>query len=516
MIKPNHIIYGLALVKFLVSFLLIHPMYELHRDEYLYLAESKHLAWGYLEAPPLLSVLGYFSHAAGNSIASVRFWGALFGAINLVIVGKTVLALGGKSYASLIACLGFLVGGYLRMNILFQPNFLEVFFWTLSLYLLIRLIQTDRHAYLYFLALSLTFAFYAKYSMVFLLSGMVLAFLLTPLRVWLTNRHLYAAILLFIILISPNLYWQVSHNFPVLTHMQLLKDLLLVHVSRSQFLTEQVLFNFASFFVWFSGLIFIVFYPDGRKYLAVIIVYLTAIAMLLFFNGKGYYSMGLYPVLFALGGFALERWTREKNLKNRLLRIAMPVLMLLLVMPILPALIPLATPERLEKNYTATGMDKTGILNWENNMRHAIPQDFADMLGWKELAEKTAAAYHRLPDSVKKETILFGDNYGMAGALNFYGQKLGLPEAYSDNASFLYWLPAKFPFRHVLLIDHQPREEDDQVFKHFESATILDSMTLDYAREKGVKIMLYQNGDDSLQLMAEKAIRQQKTMYRMQ
>ena len=60
MIRPNHIIYGLALVKFLVSFLLIHPIYELHRDEYLYLAESNHLAWGYLEAPPLLSVAGLF------------------------------------------------------------------------------------------------------------------------------------------------------------------------------------------------------------------------------------------------------------------------------------------------------------------------------------------------------------------------------------------------------------------------------------------------------------------------
>jgi hypothetical protein len=516
MIKPNHIIFGIAIIKFLVSFMLIHPMYELHRDEYLYLAESDHLAWGYLEAPPLLSLLGYLSKITGSSVGAVRFWGAFFGFLNLILVGKTVLALGGKSYACLIACLGFLVGGYLRMNILFQPNFLEVFFWTLSLYLLIRLIQTNSHVYLYFIALSLALAFYSKYSLIFLMSGIALAFVLTSLRSWFTNRHLYAALLIFFILILPNLYWQASHNFPVLTHMKLLNDLLLVHVSRTQFLTEQVLFNFSSFFVWLSGLLFIVSNPEGRKYFAVFIVYLTTIAMLLYFNGKGYYSMGLYPVLFALGGYALERHTIEKNVKNRLLRTAMPVLMILLLIPILPALLPLSTPEKLEKNYKATGMDKTGILNWENNVRHLIPQDFADMLGWKELAEKTAAVYHRLPDSVKKETLLFGDNYGQAGALNFYGKQLGLPKAYSDNASFLYWLPSEFPYRHVILIDYEPREKDDLVFRHFQSVTILDSMTTNYAREKGVKIMLYRNGDDSLQIIASQVIKQLKASYRMQ
>ena len=46
-------------------------------------------------------------------------------------------------YACLLTCLGFLLSGYLRMNILFQPNFLELFFWTLNSYLVVRLIQTD-------------------------------------------------------------------------------------------------------------------------------------------------------------------------------------------------------------------------------------------------------------------------------------------------------------------------------------------------------------------------------------
>ncbi len=516
MIKPNHIIIGIAIVKFLVSFVLIHPIYELHRDEYLYLAESDHLSWGYLEAPPLLSVLGYLSKLFGNSIGAVRFWGALFGAMNIILIGKMVESLGGKSFASLMACLAFLVGGYLRMNILFQPNFLEVFFWTLSLYFLIRLLQTNKPKYLYLLAIALAFAFYSKYSMIFLFTGIMMAFLLTSLRKWFVISHLYFAGLLFLVLAAPNIYWQIAHNFPVMTHMKLLNDLLLVHVSRKQFLIEQVLFNMSALFVWVSGLIFLFKDTTGKKYMAIVIIYFTTIAGLLYFNGKGYYSMGLYPTLFAFGGVALEKWTANNTSINRVFRVFMPAIMLLLLIPIFPALVPVDIPQKLEKNYRATGMDKTGILQWENNDIHAIPQDFADMLGWKEMAEKTAQAYKLLPEQVRKETIIFADNYGQAGALNFYRKGLGLPEIFSDNASFLYWLPTRFPYRHVLLLDFKPRDTADMVFKHFESYTVLDSLTREYAREKGLLIMLYRNGDDSLQSVASEAIRAQKAMYRMQ
>ena len=144
------------------------------------------------------------------------------------------------------------------------------------------------------------------------------------------------------------------------------------------------------------------------------------------------------------------------------------------------------------------------------------PQDFADMLGWKELAEKTARAYHQLPEVSKKKPSSLPTTTDRQVALNFYRKELGLPEIFSDNASFLYWLPNSFPYRHVLLIDFEPRDSADMVFKHFESHSILDSLTQDYAREKGLLIMLYRNGDDSLQSVAAEAIRAEKAIYRMQ
>ncbi|MCA6454225.1 MAG: glycosyl transferase, partial [Chitinophagaceae bacterium] len=109
--RPVYIIALFAGIKFLIPFLLIHPSFELHRDEFLYLADSDHMAWGYIEMPPLLAVLGWFSKLAGGSIYTVYFWGGLSGALTMVVIGKIVLRLKGNSTAVFFACLAFLCSG---------------------------------------------------------------------------------------------------------------------------------------------------------------------------------------------------------------------------------------------------------------------------------------------------------------------------------------------------------------------------------------------------------------------
>jgi 4-amino-4-deoxy-L-arabinose transferase-like glycosyltransferase len=516
-IKPWYIILFFAAVKILVPFAGIDAAYELHRDEYLYLAGSMHPGLGYLEAPPLLSWLGRISLWMGGSHASVRAWGAVFGALQVILLGKTVLALGGRAYACFLACLAFFFGAYLRMQILFQPNMLDIFSWSLACYLLIRLIQTSSVQYLYGMALALAFGWYGKYSVVFIAAPIALAFLADAgLRRWFLRRHLYMAAAVFLLLIAPNLYWQISHGFPVMTHMKLLNEQLLVHVSRGQFIREQLLFNLPGLAVWISGLVWLFTSSSARPYKPLLVVYFGILVFLMALNGKGYYSMGIYPVLMAFGGVAIEKWTSAWRPMHRVMRAGKPALTVLLALPFLPVMLPLAKPETLAKFYRSTGMEKTGVLTWERGDMHEIPQDFADMLGWKELAQKTAQAYQRLPDSVRLKTMIFGDQYAFAGPLNFYRRELNLPETYSDDASFLFWLPKDFSYRHILLIDHRPRDPQDAVFSRFADYLVLDSMTHPYARERGVKIMLYRNGDDSLALIAQKAIAEGKRAYRME
>ena len=125
--NSNWLIYALAFVKLVAPFLLQNPIYEPHRDELLYLAEGSHMAWGFMEVPPLLSIFAWLIHIFGDGLFWVKFWPSLFGALTYLITGKIITSLGGKSFALLLGFLPFIFGGYLRVHFLFQPNFMEIF-----------------------------------------------------------------------------------------------------------------------------------------------------------------------------------------------------------------------------------------------------------------------------------------------------------------------------------------------------------------------------------------------------
>ncbi len=86
---------------------------------------------------------------------------------------------------------------------------------------------------------------------------------------------------------------------------------------------------------------------------------------------------------------------------------------------ILPMLLPIWKPEKLAAFYKKYGIEQ----KWEDQKNHDLPQDFADMLGWKELTKKTETFFNSLPDSTKDNTIIFTRHYGQAGSLKFYGNE---------------------------------------------------------------------------------------------
>lgn len=142
--KGAWIIILLAIIKFLTPFVLVHQPWELHRDEYLYYAQGQHLALGYLECPPLVGWIAYIASLFGGSFFWVKFFPSLFGAIMLLITAGMAKEMGGKTYAQILAGLGIIFSAYMRTNFLLQPVFLEIFFWTLSIYYLLRLINTNK------------------------------------------------------------------------------------------------------------------------------------------------------------------------------------------------------------------------------------------------------------------------------------------------------------------------------------------------------------------------------------
>src|SRR6185503_11873834 len=112
----------LAILKFVLPFILQASGYDLQRDEYLYYEQGQHPAWGYMENPPLLSWLGMISSWFGRHVFWVKFWPSLFGALTLIVSCLITSEFGGKRFAQCITGLSMMTGAFVRVHALFQPN----------------------------------------------------------------------------------------------------------------------------------------------------------------------------------------------------------------------------------------------------------------------------------------------------------------------------------------------------------------------------------------------------------
>jgi 4-amino-4-deoxy-L-arabinose transferase-like glycosyltransferase len=125
------------------------------------------MAWGYMEAPPLLSVFAWLTNLLGGATWTIKIWPSLAGALTYVLVGRLVLHLGGRWFALVLAWMPFVAGAWLRMHFLFQPNFLDIFCWTAMAYGLTRFQQTGKPLHLYIVGVSFGLGMLGKYTMAF-------------------------------------------------------------------------------------------------------------------------------------------------------------------------------------------------------------------------------------------------------------------------------------------------------------------------------------------------------------
>lgn len=507
--KEYKFLYLFALIKFILPFILQNSYYQPQRDEFLYLAEAHHLAWGYMEVPPLLSVFAWFTNLFGTSMFWLKFWPSLFGALTYLVAGRIILSFRGKVFALFLGLLPFIFGAYLRVHFLFQPNFLEIFFWTMIAFSVLRFIQTQKNIYLYLFGISAGLGMLSKYSVAFFIISILIALLITKNRKIFLKKHLYVASLIGFLIFLPNLLWQIRYGFPVIEHMHELHQFQLQYVSPVGFLVDQLLMNLPVVFIWIAGLYFVVFKEQGT-YRVFAWAYLLVILILLYFQGKNYYSLGVYPVLFAFGAIHVERFAVKHSKVWKFVFIVIPFA---LGIPLIPLYLPVYKPEKLAAYYKAKHIEKTGFLKWEDLKDHPLPQDFGDMLGWKEMTEKTAKAYSTLSEEEKKNTFIFADNYGQAGAINYYGKKYHLPTVYSDNASFLYWLPDSVHIDNLLLITDDQHEMEHPFIKDFQSAAVYDSITNPYAREHGSLIIIMKGANQKIDPMFKEKIKKDKMRF---
>lgn len=469
-------------IKMIIQFFAVSPDYELHRDEFLYLDQANHLSAGYICVPPLSSWVSSVIFFLGGSEFLIRFFPALFGAITLIFAWLTIEEIGGKIYSKILVSCAFIFSVFVRINILFQPNSFDILAWTSIFYFVVRYIRTEENKWLLYLMIAFVFGFYNKYNVGFLLCGLFLSFVITEHRKIFVNKYLYISLLIGLVLILPNLYWQISNNFPVFYHMMALKRTQLDYTDTSGFFIDQLMYMSGSLLVIVAALVGLFFYKKFENYRLIGLSYIFVILIFTFLKAKSYYALGLYPVLLVFGAVYLESVLTE--LRKKIIFDLLILINLITFICIYDIILPIKSPEFILANREK--YEKLGLLKWNDGKNHQLPQDFADMLGWKEMAEKALSAYQMIPSQEKDQTLIWCDNYGQAGALNYYNRNK-TPEAYSASTDYIFWMPRMTVIKNVLLIGNKPDENTLSMFNSYKSAGVVENP---FAIEKNTGIYL--------------------------
>lgn len=483
--QRNLILTGFIALKFILQYILINPEYELHRDEFLHLDQAHHPAWGYRSVPPLTSLFSGLIFLLGGGVFWVKFFPALFGALTMLIVWKCIEQLKGNLFALCLGATGVLISALLRLNMLYQPNSFDVLCWTGLYFMIISYFNTENRKWLYYAAIIFALGFLNKYNIIFLLAGLFPAILLGKERKLLLKTDFYFSVLLGLLLIFPNLLWQYKNDFPVFAHMKELAETQLVNVNRLDFLKDQILFFTGSIFTIIAGLIALRIYEPYRKFRFLFWSMLFTLSIFIVLKAKAYYAIGLYPIYIALGAVYLGHLLRTNRLKYlRVFALAVPALFFF---PLYKLAFPNRSPEYIVQN--PKRYQETGQLRWEDGKNHALPQDYADMLGWKELAQKTDSLHSLVPDT--EQTLVLCDNYGQAGAINYY-TKRGL-RAVSFNADYLYWFDLEQRYSNLIRIKEFDEIETElkTSSSYFNKSSLADSITNQYAREYRTRIYVF-------------------------
>lgn len=418
--------------------------YGIQRDEFLYFAMGDHLRLWHMDFPPLIAILANLERSfLGDALPGLRAVPALAASAIVVLAALLARELGGGRFAQVFAALAAAGSVFFqRAGALFQPVILDALWWTVGFYALARLCRGEEPGRRWWLLLALAggIGLLTKFSVLFFGFGVLVALLATPWRRALLGPWPWLVLLAAVVLGSPTLAGQIALGWPVVGQMADLRQSQLGHVSVAGFFLTQLMFGPAIVAgAWGAGALLLA--PSLRRFRAIGWTILVVWAVLVVLHGKPYYVGATYPVMFAAGGVALEAvrrraagaWTRG------VFAWATAAYGLLVI----PLGVPILAPAPLEAYIRAIGA--TAALRDNQGQTLRLPQDYADMLGWKERTEAVAQAYRALPPLERAEAVIIANNWGEAGALEFYGPHYGLPQVVSAAGSYYFWGPGPKP-----------------------------------------------------------------------
>ena len=435
--------------------------YEFHRDEFLYFAMGEHFDLWRMDTPPAIAVLSLAVRGVfGDSLVAIRLVPAIFGAATLLLACLIVRELGGGRFAMGLTGACVLANPlFLRAANLFQPVVLDQFAWALGFFALARLQRDDRLRWWVFLGIATGFGLLSKFTIGVFGLAVIVGLLLTKRLSWLAAPGPWIALAVATLLGLPSLVGQITLGYPILGYIADLQENQLARMTLTEFFGGQFMMVGPGILLGAVGALFLLLHRAVRPFR---ILGWTVVAILLLFimlKAKPYYLGPVYPLSFAAGAVCLGQISRPR------LRAAIQWSLLALVIVFgtvsLPFGIPVLPPVQMEA-YAARMAGEEAVRTNRGDVER-IPQDYADMLGWREQVAAVAEVYHGLSEIDREKAVLLASNYGEAGAIDFYGPDLGLPPAVAFVGTYWLYGPGDKPGEVAVAIGF-PREHLDGLF----------------------------------------------------
>lgn len=492
---------GMALVcAIAVAKLLLHiyfnNRYGYFRDEFDYMSCGDHPAWGYVDQPPLIPFLIHLCRALlGDSLRSIRVIPAL--ASSLLIVQAAALArlLGGRFYALLLTAVCVLIAPlYLSDGSLLTTNCLEPNLWMGCAYFAILAIQRNQPRSWVWFGVIAGLGLEEKYSIALFGFGIVVGLLLTEQRRVFLNKWIWLGALVAFLVFLPNVLWNFKYHWPFLELMRNIRaehrDVVLGPLP--YFFQQTLLTNPLTAPVWLTGLFALLFSARLRPYRLLGWCYVVCYTVFFVLHGKNYYLAPIYPMLLAAGAVAIEAAIEGRKGQvskigglQQWLKPAFAVVLLVSGAVLAPVMIPILPMDQF-LNYMGRLPFKLPVME-HSHARAALPQWYADQFGWKEIVDETALAWNHIPAAERRDCGIFAQDYGQAGAIDFFGRSQGLPPALSGHQTWFIWGPRGYSGNCMIVLDDR-QDVLEGLWEHVEY--IGASADNPYALEKEIDVFL--------------------------
>jgi len=446
---------AMALFFFLLIFI-GSRQYGFYGDELYYFACSKHLDFGYVDHPPLVALLTLISTwIFGETMIGLRFLSGLAGAVTVLLSAKIARLLGGGKFSQALAALLICFApAFLALSSFFSMNPVDIMLCTLFIVLFLKIIKTPSPTKWIILGVLLGIGLLNKYTFLVLGFSLLVSLLITKQRSLLRSPWIYVSGIIGLLMFLPHILWQIRYDWPTLEFMRNATEHKNLSLSPVAFFSQLLIaLNPFTLPLWLSGMLYLLFSKEMKKYQFLGWTAVVFLVVYLIQNSKVYYVVPIFPLLLSSGAVMIEKFSLKHLIRWPKWAVVSTVIASgALLMPLATPLFPVEQFVRYSKI-----LGLWNLIRMEKGEGDTLPLHFVYRFGWEELVDSIGRVYNTLPQGDREKCAILGSWYGIAGAVDHFGPKYGLPNAICSRNSYWLWGIRDYSGEVVLAVGYSER-----------------------------------------------------------